>query len=775
VRKRNYLLRLLVFSLILGAVPTFVIGFISYYIATEDVEEKVNEGNMQLLLQTEMRVEQMLKSLEGSVTQFVNSSLAREVLNETLTSRDFIKARSLLTELANLRTTAVIKDTYFVQFENDWALNFSNLRKLSEMENKDEFYAYARQAKGILWNTRTQFTPENPGNSESVYEMPAASAETISLVYKIPLMSHTKMPKGLLVISVAADDFRSVLTRSTKLGSSYILNSSGRMFLSSAPAIDDYGDINRMIAQRIQPGAPRDGFFYAGAGGNKVGVTYRSSSYNDWTYVSVASIAAVTKETRTIGLLTLGTCAGILLVVIILAYYGSRRMYLPIRNLLLLTKEVDHDGTHPGGRKDELELIKDGIQSLAVSNNKLKQLMQGQAGHLKEFFVLKLFTGQLSERELLQRSDMYGFPKHWNNLCVMALQIDGLAETRYQEQDRELLLFAVNNIVEELLPPETRFSPILLSDSQVTLLASSIDDPSELRLYCYRAAEMIKGKVEEYLQLQVSVGISCPFVRLTDTVMAYGQSLEALRCRISLGPGIITHFKDLQQNESAKTAVYSHLRPMEEQLMQALREIQPDKAMAVLDQYLAAVLHKDSFVKEHRILLLQLMTRILHVVQDQGVPLHKVLEGEGAVDRFLRLQTREEIRLWFQSRLFAPIVRMLAEKEERQFVSIADQLVCIIHERYDQELVLELIAAELNFHPVYLSRVFKKEVGIPFSDYVSEYRMKMAKRMLETTTMKISEIGEKLQYKNISAFIRTFRKTYDTTPGHYRERLDQAE
>ncbi|WP_246315049.1 helix-turn-helix transcriptional regulator [Paenibacillus foliorum] len=64
-------------------------------------------------------------------------------------------------------------------------------------------------------------------------------------------------------------------------------------------------------------------------------------------------------------------------------------------------------------------------------------------------------------------------------------------------------------------------------------------------------------------------------------------------------------------------------------------------------------------------------------------------------------------------------------------------------------------------------------MGVPFNDYLSNYRMNMAKVLLETTDMKISEIGEKLQYKNISAFIRSFRITYGVTPGHYRQTLDK--
>ncbi|WP_081419060.1 AraC family transcriptional regulator [Paenibacillus sp. Leaf72] len=37
--------------------------------------------------------------------------------------------------------------------------------------------------------------------------------------------------------------------------------------------------------------------------------------------------------------------------------------------------------------------------------------------------------------------------------------------------------------------------------------------------------------------------------------------------------------------------------------------------------------------------------------------------------------------------------------------------------------------------------------------------------------MKISEISEKIKYKNISSFIRSYKKTYQITPGQYRKNM----
>lgn len=776
----KYLLRLLGFSLLLGALPTIGIGLVSYYAATHDIEQKVNEGNMQLLLQTQMRVEQTLKSLEMSATQLANSSLVQTAMNSKLTGEDFIQVRELTAGLTNLQTTAVIKQAYLVNFEQDWAVNLGVMKPLGSMENKHEFLAYATQPASMFWSTRHLTGTVNPSEEESVLDIPAvpqaqaasSPVDTVTLVEKIPLLPKTNTPKGMLVVQLSAADIRSALTASNRLGSQYILDSAGEAFLSSVEQKNAYADINRTVTGLVKQSGQREGFLNTEVDSKPVAILYRSSAYNGWTYVSVVSIANITKDTKKIALYTAAACALILLVVLLIGYIGSRRMYSPIRKLLEFTQQMEVESRHEGPKSDELAYIKESIESLAVSRTRLEEQMHGQSGHLKEFFVLKLFTGQISDDDFLYRSRLYGFPADWNSLGVLTLQIDNLQETRYQEQDRELLLFAINNMVGELLPLERRFSPILLGRSQVTMLAMRNDHPDQARGRLYEAAELIKGKVEQFLQLQVSIGISRPFSCLSETVKAYGESTAALKSRISLGPDIIVHYEDIENNDKVESAVYSHLKLMEDQLIQALQETKLEKAVELFHSYLASVLNKDTLTNEHPILLIQLMSRILQIVQDQGISVRKIVDGESAVERLLKLQTREEIALWFQSRLFAPIVKLLSEKAETQYVNIADRIVKMIHDQYDREITLESCAATLNFHPVYLSRVFKKEMGVSFSDYLSEYRMNMAKRMLETTTMKISEIGEKLQYKNISAFIRTFRKTFGTTPGQYREQLE---
>ncbi|UUZ83635.1 helix-turn-helix domain-containing protein [Paenibacillus sp. P26] len=404
------------------------------------------------------------------------------------------------------------------------------------------------------------------------------------------------------------------------------------------------------------------------------------------------------------------------------------------------------------------------------TEKQLQQQVKGQFMQLKEFFVLKLFAGQVSESDYAYRAQMFGFPSEWKRLGVLTLQIDSLQGTRYREPDRELLLFAINNMVGELIPSGRRFSPVLLDQSQVTPLASDREDEQEVRREFYETAEEIKRKVQEYLQSPVSIGISDPFVKITDAIRAYGEGLEALKCRISLGNEIILHYDDIEGGKKGlEVTVYTQLKMLEDQLVGAMKLGDMDRVEDLFDQYISVIIDKEVHFNEYPVLMIQLISKVLQLVQEQGGTVRKVLGDRATIDYFLKLNTMDAIRVWFKEELFKPVSAFMNQQAESQYINIANQMVKLIHERFDQDISLESCASTLNFHPVYLSRVFKKEMGINFSEYLAEYRMNMAKNWLEQTHLKISEIAEKLNYTNTTAFIRTFRKIVGMTPGQYRE------
>ena len=86
----------------------------------------------------------------------------------------------------------------------------------------------------------------------------------------------------------------------------------------------------------------------------------------------------------------------------------------------------------------------------------------------------------------------------------------------------------------------------------------------------------------------------------------------------------------------------------------------------------------------------------------------------------------------------------------------------------DRELKLEHLAKQVGYSEYYLSRKFKKEMGIPISTYIKQVRVERSKLMLTSTAMPIAQIADLLHFASSSHFSEIFREITGITPQQYR-------
>ena len=91
-----------------------------------------------------------------------------------------------------------------------------------------------------------------------------------------------------------------------------------------------------------------------------------------------------------------------------------------------------------------------------------------------------------------------------------------------------------------------------------------------------------------------------------------------------------------------------------------------------------------------------------------------------------------------------------------------------IADNYMTNIGLYETARHLNISTVYLSQLFKKEVGKNFNTYLNAYRMEKARALIENGNYKLSEICEMVGFNNMQYFSKYFKKTYGKTPNEYR-------
>lgn len=92
-----------------------------------------------------------------------------------------------------------------------------------------------------------------------------------------------------------------------------------------------------------------------------------------------------------------------------------------------------------------------------------------------------------------------------------------------------------------------------------------------------------------------------------------------------------------------------------------------------------------------------------------------------------------------------------------------------IEEHYNEPITLELVAERVNLSANYVSAIFRKEMGVTFSDYITAQRMDAATELLRKTDLSIGEIAEQIGYTDVKYFSKLCKKTLGMKPSEYRK------
>lgn len=111
------------------------------------------------------------------------------------------------------------------------------------------------------------------------------------------------------------------------------------------------------------------------------------------------------------------------------------------------------------------------------------------------------------------------------------------------------------------------------------------------------------------------------------------------------------------------------------------------------------------------------------------------------------------------------------QKQRKSYRPEVWEALTYIDENIGKKITLKDISQELYLNPTYFSRLFKKDTGQSFVDYVTKRKMEKAQHLLEETDLTIEVISYKLGYSTSSYFIRQFRQYAGKTPLKYRDSL----
>jgi YesN/AraC family two-component response regulator len=115
---------------------------------------------------------------------------------------------------------------------------------------------------------------------------------------------------------------------------------------------------------------------------------------------------------------------------------------------------------------------------------------------------------------------------------------------------------------------------------------------------------------------------------------------------------------------------------------------------------------------------------------------------------------------------FTERVRLTREQRYSRTVNLCRTY---ISDHIYEEITLQQLSGLTGLHPNYLSRLFKKEVGLQPSVYMQRERIEEAKKLLAFTDQTLTDIWSRLNFNDQSYFTKSFKKFTGLTPRQFRQ------
>lgn len=156
--------------------------------------------------------------------------------------------------------------------------------------------------------------------------------------------------------------------------------------------------------------------------------------------------------------------------------------------------------------------------------------------------------------------------------------------------------------------------------------------------------------------------------------------------------------------------------------------------------------------------------------------IHLHFEKPHYVRRLLELMVleyatpQEDTQAILQALVAALLMGVAREQKSQQQSgepsSLIEQIMQYISTHVDS-VSLKQMAADLAYHPNYISNLIRQETGKSFSEIVTAHRMDRASSLLRGTDLSIEMIAGMLGYSNTSNFYKAFKKHFNTSPRAY--------
>lgn len=651
----------------------------------------------------------------------------------------------------------------FANFKNRWVLSNKGMFPIYETYNKNTLTTIYEQGETVSEKSYW-FYHQGEVIDNSIDRKYRVTVETngLNFIMHLPFASYNTY--ALFIANLNMDTWKNWIHEwLEEYEQIVVLGQNGELIYSS-----DEG-VNSVCAQLWEE---QQGTKVLRHGGREYAVAEKKSEVLNWSYYVVYDI-----KNGQAGIKIPIPFFAVLFVLVTLCFVlVGNLIYMPINSLVRNVAETKERKRKIEG--NELDYLADSYQNMKEDKQALEGLLAQQQGKIQELFELRLLHGDVDKEEWDEYLE--GFRLRQRRFFATAVVILNLRDEEVQSMVNEdaICLKILQEMPESL--KQKAWMPPIYNASAIFVIFAEDDENALLEKIrdFYAEMQLCAKSVSDY---NIMMGVSATHQNYHDMRVAYKESVHALSGnheRI-----IPSEETDEEHNAGEETLtdcrfyLESAVMPgsdynihFEEEIQAAVRSVDKKLCYEVTDAFSIYLSKSQADSEALLVYLLRFVNAILLTALEADIPLSELYpDGMRKIYReLLEVTEHDRIRRYIKWKFIDPVIKKRMELMERHSYSMIEEIEKLIQESKGNISLTEC-ADMLGVHQTYIWKVLKMERGKSFSDYVEEYKLKEAKRLLLETNMTVAEIAERLNYTNAQNFIRFFSKSTGLTPGKFRK------
>lgn len=749
MNKPSFYRKMILIALLSSIIPILILGTSSYVMTTKMVKDDASSDVSRILSYASQSIDTGMDRAQNNLIQLQLGSFFTSDLEE-LKRKDYAGFyANVYRDLSAFKNgNPQVKDISYYTLDENYLISATyGGQKLESAEEREK----ARQlldGKNLYWKV---------GHSLNGTDYD----DGISLISAVPL--HTNDPIGFLQIMVDNEMFTSLAKPFVKYENErmYVFDDTGKLVFhingSSVPE-----ELFQMITVT---NADQQEFLYNWEGKEYLVTSKLSPMYN-LLYIDMIPTEELYSSSQWIVDMTILMVSIVLVTGIVLAMFGAQRAYRPIKKLIYQVS-----GSQSGDMgMDEFSYVNKRWTEINSKALELEGQLNEQLPLIREIFALRLMEGQFTHdrrEHLLALLRRYNIPEQQSAVVFIITFDQFVEEAKFQEADKDLIIFVMKNIAVELLEQQRLEGIVInaLNDQVIVWLWTEHEEVEEWERTLKSVAEVVRQQIAHYLNSPVTIGLS----RTTDQVEQlpdlYREAQLAIHSRMISGGNQIIESKGFtnSMNYRYPTELETHFTDS----LQVGNFAEAERMLNAFSDKVQTAVHNPELILMSYDQLLSTTVRTAYLMDIQ----YDSLFGRTTYDLYADMRkctTIQELNDWFMNEIIEPIMMSVSNKKSQEYEELIHKVTQYIAEHYHLDISLDQCAQICDLSPQYLSKLFKKVMDISFIEYLTQVRVTRARELLVTTDLLVNEIAEQVGY-NPKNFIRVFKKHTGLPPGQYRE------